>query len=141
DCGPRSPGFWRVKDAEAALEAGPLGVSATRKDLAPKVTLQRAVVSDSGAIAFSCVRKDRAALVDVWCPNRAGLRVEAFEEFVSLASPDFSLRHSGKHHAVGGCVGAIRVRRVKIDETIPGLGVVLAEVEEGRAPETGAEFP
>src|SRR5439155_6707322 len=112
-----------------------------RKDLAPKVTSQRAVVSDSGAIAFSCVRKNRAALVDVWCPDGAGLRVEALEEFVSLASPDFSLRHPGKHHAVGGCVGAVRVGRVNVNETIPRLGVVLAEIEEGGTAETGAKFP
>src|SRR5439155_15792461 len=116
--GPRSPGFWAVKEAEAALEARALGGAAGRKDLAPKVTSQHAVVSDSGAIAFSCVSKDPAALVDVRCPNGAGVRGEAFEEFVSLASPDFSLRHPGKHHAVGVGVGAIRVGRVKIDETV-----------------------
>src|SRR5206468_1083955 len=82
-----------------------------------------------------------AAVGDVFRPERLSLGVEAAEELVGGALGDPVLRHARQHHAVGWLISAVRVVRVDVDPTVPGAGVVLAEIEEGRAAEAGGEFP
>src|SRR5262249_3116250 len=138
---PRPPRLRGVVDGEAAFKAG-VGLLALgpRDDLHPQVALQAGVERDAGAVAPSLVAEYRAAVGDLFRPQRPPL-VEALEELVGGALGDLALGHTRQHHAVGPLIGAVGVVRVDVDPIVAGTGVVLAEVEERRAAEAGGEFP
>ena len=134
---PGSPRLGRVVNAEPAGEPR----IAAGQDLAPQVALQSRVVADPGAVAPATISKDRAALGELARPLRRASGIDAFEELIGAAFPESSAGNAGEHHPVGRLVGAVGVRGIDVNKTVPRAGIVPAEAEERRAAEARGELP
>src|SRR5690606_19225338 len=82
-----------------------------------------------------------AAGGDIAAPDRVSGCAQPDEELVGRALANAIPWHARQDHSIGRFVGAVRIVRVDVDETVTGAGVIRTEVDEARGAEAGREAP